>query len=125
MLQGCVNSWKNRNGGRVAEDTKSAMTEDTKSVIVDTKQYLKMEYKVSYFIHSFSHLHISPLKNTCFFPTSSPILMFCLNPYDGFLMDFLIMIFIFFFRCMYQIRVIFLIIAVSLHCIKSWQWRIS
>lgn len=37
-------------------------TEDTKSAMMAAKQYLKMEYKVSYFIHSFSHLLISPLK---------------------------------------------------------------
>lgn len=35
-------------------------TEDTKSAMMAEKQYLKMEYKVSYFKHSFSHLLISP-----------------------------------------------------------------
>lgn len=58
-------------GTEWTEDTKSGRTEDTKSVIVATKQYLKMEYKVSYFIPSFSHLLISPLKIHASFPPHS------------------------------------------------------
>lgn len=36
-------------------------TEDTKSAMMAAKQYLKMEYKVSYFKYSFSY-YLEPIK---------------------------------------------------------------